>query len=37
VPVLCLVPDDPATNPKEGVVGPDTLAAVRQIPLRRLL
>lgn len=36
-PVLCLVPNDPATRPQDGVVGPDVLAAVRQIPLRRLL
>lgn len=35
-PVLCLIPEDPATNAAEGIVGPDILAAVRQIPLRRL-
>jgi len=37
VPVLCLVPNDPAPQPADGIVGPDLLAAIRQIPLVRLL
>jgi len=31
VPVLGLVPDDPATDPKAGAIGADVLAAVRQM------
>ncbi|MBE3069535.1 MAG: dethiobiotin synthase [Planctomycetes bacterium] len=34
VPVLGLVPDDPATDFRAGVVGEDALAAARQIVLR---
>jgi dethiobiotin synthetase len=36
VEVLGLVPDDPATDYGRGVVGPEALSAVRQLPLRRL-
>jgi len=35
--VLGLVPEDRATDFRAGVVGPDALAAVRQLPLKRLL
>ena len=35
--VLGLVPDDPATSVEKGTVGPDVLAAVRQMPLARLI
>jgi len=35
VPVLGLVPDDPATDFRAGVVGPNVLAAVRQMALLR--
>jgi dethiobiotin synthetase len=37
VRVLGLVPEDRATDFRAGVVGPDALAAVRQLPLNRLL
>jgi len=37
VRVLGLVPEDRATDFRAGVVGPDALAAVRQLPLKRLL
>jgi dethiobiotin synthetase len=37
VQVLGLVPEDRATDFRAGVVGPDALAAVRQLPLKRLL
>jgi dethiobiotin synthetase len=37
VQVLGLVPEDRATDFRAGVVGPDALAAVRQMPLGRLL
>ena len=37
VRVLGLVPEDRATDFRAGVVGPDVLAAVRQLPLKRLL
>ena len=37
VRVLGLVPEDRATDFRAGVVGPDALAAVRQMPLGRLL
>ncbi|MCX5649404.1 MAG: dethiobiotin synthase [Planctomycetota bacterium] len=37
VRVLGLVPEDRATDFRAGVVGPDVLAAVRQLPLNRLL
>jgi dethiobiotin synthetase len=37
VPVLGLVPDDPATSVARGEIGEDVLAAVRLLPLARLL
>lgn len=37
VPVLGLVPDDKATDFSNAVVGEDVLAAVRQLPLKRIL
>jgi dethiobiotin synthetase len=37
VRVLGLVPEDRATDFRAGVVGPEMLAAVRQLPLKRLL
>ena len=37
VDVLGLVPDDPKTDFRAGVVGGDVLAAVRQLPLKELL
>jgi dethiobiotin synthetase len=35
--ILGLVPDDPLTNSEQGIIGPDVLAAVRQLPFDRLL
>jgi len=37
VDVLGLVPDDPKTDFRAGVVGEDVLAAARQLPLKKLL
>ncbi|MCX5672620.1 MAG: dethiobiotin synthase [Planctomycetota bacterium] len=37
VDVLGLVPEDPKTDFRAGVVGEDVLAAVRQLPLKKLL